>query len=193
MERIEVFRSDLDVPHQTTAIRGARRGSQAKEILHITVAYVRAGLVPALAASLGASHEPHDVALFLMRCIFCTFAEDVDVDVDLFHDSRFTALLKRDAPQTARPLPLVSQTVSDPMKTPVTVFLLLLFFGAAASCRAEQDVEWEVLNEEAKSLYQKGEYDRAAVVEKKALDVAEKTVGSDHPNVAESLNNLALL
>ena len=80
----------------------------------------------------------------------------------------------------------------DPMKTPVTVFLLLLFFGAAASAHA-QGIEWEVLNEEVKSLYQKGQYDRAVVVAKKALDVAEKAVGPHHPAVATSLNNLAEL
>jgi tetratricopeptide (TPR) repeat protein len=38
-----------------------------------------------------------------------------------------------------------------------------------------------------------GESDRAVVVAKEALEVAEKNVGSDHPDVAESLNNLALL
>ena len=78
------------------------------------------------------------------------------------------------------------------MKTPVTVFLLLLLFGGAASSHA-QGIEWEVLNDEVKSLYQKGQYDRAVVVAKKALDVAEKAVGPDHPSVAMSLNNLALL
>ncbi len=79
------------------------------------------------------------------------------------------------------------------MKTPVTVFVsLLLLFGAAASARA-QGIEWETLNAEVISLYQKGQYDRAVVVAKKALDVAEKAVGPDHPSVATSLNNLALL
>ena len=78
------------------------------------------------------------------------------------------------------------------MKTPVTVFLLLLLFGAAASAHA-QGIEWEALNKEVMSLNQKGQYDRAVVVAKKALDVAEKAVGPDHPSVATSLNNLALL
>ena len=78
------------------------------------------------------------------------------------------------------------------MKTPVTVFLLLLLFGAAASAHA-QGIEWEALNKEVMSLYQKGQYDRAVVVARKALDVAEKAVGPNHPAVATSLNNLALL
>jgi tetratricopeptide (TPR) repeat protein len=66
--------------------------------------------------------------------------------------------------------------------------------------RARQDIdrqlvagEWAVLSEEVMSLYQKGQYDRAVVVAKKALNVAEKAGGSNHPSVAVSLNNLALL
>ena len=51
----------------------------------------------------------------------------------------------------------------------------------------------EMLNKEATSLYQKFQYDRAVVVAKKALDVAEKMVGPDHRAVAVSLNNLAEL
>jgi tetratricopeptide (TPR) repeat protein len=79
------------------------------------------------------------------------------------------------------------------MKIFVTVFFgLLLLLGVAVSARA-QGSEWEMLNKEAISLYQKGQYDRAVVVAKKALDVAEKAVGPNHPNVATSLNNLALL
>ena len=76
------------------------------------------------------------------------------------------------------------------MKTPVAVFLLLLLFGAAASAHA-QGIEWDVLNKEVISLYQKGQYDRAVVVAKKALDVAEKAGGPDHPAVATSLENIA--
>ena len=78
------------------------------------------------------------------------------------------------------------------MKTPVTLFFLLLLFGAVASTHV-QGSEWKVLNEEVTSLYQKGQYDRAVVVAKKALDVAEKAVGPHHPDVASSLNNLAAL
>ena len=54
-------------------------------------------------------------------------------------------------------------------------------------------IEWDVLNDEVKELYRKGKYDRGVVVAKKALEVAEQNVGPDHPSVATSLNNLALL
>ena len=42
-------------------------------------------------------------------------------------------------------------------------------------------------------LYRAGRYDRAVVVSKKALEVAERSVGPDHPDVDTDLNNLATL
>ena len=57
----------------------------------------------------------------------------------------------------------------------------------------QREAEWDLLNQESLELYRTGEYDRAVVVTKKALEVAEKNIGPDHPDVAESLNNLALL
>ncbi len=53
--------------------------------------------------------------------------------------------------------------------------------------------EWDALNQEVMALYHRGEYDRAVVVGKKALEVAEENVGPNHPDVATSLNNLAEL
>jgi tetratricopeptide (TPR) repeat protein len=55
------------------------------------------------------------------------------------------------------------------------------------------EVEWEFLCEEAESLYKEGKLDRAVDVSKKALEIAEKNVDSNHPLVATSLNNLAEL
>ena len=54
-------------------------------------------------------------------------------------------------------------------------------------------IEWEILIEEVKRLYRAGKYDRAVIVAKKALEVAEKTVGPDHPDVATSLLGLGTL
>ncbi len=53
--------------------------------------------------------------------------------------------------------------------------------------------EWRLLNEEAVKLYRAGKYDRAVILARKALQVAEQNVGPDHPDVATSLNNLATL
>ena len=76
--------------------------------------------------------------------------------------------------------------------------MLLALAGLSASCANAggvqgAGVEWETLTRETEELYRAGEYDRAVVVAKKALEVAEKSVGTDHPDVATSLNNLAEL
>ena len=52
-------------------------------------------------------------------------------------------------------------------------------------------VELDILNQEVTDLYRAGKYDRGVVVAQKALQVAEQTVGPDHPDVATSLHNLA--
>jgi hypothetical protein len=79
------------------------------------------------------------------------------------------------------------------MRKPVTLFLILVvLFGAPASAYA-QGTEWETLNAEVTSLYRKGQYDRAVVVAKKSLEVAETAVGPDHPSVALSLESMAVL
>ena len=57
----------------------------------------------------------------------------------------------------------------------------------------EGSAEWETLNQEAMDLHRAGKYDRAVVVAKKALEVAEKSADKNHPELAESLNNLAEL
>ena len=54
-------------------------------------------------------------------------------------------------------------------------------------------IEWDILNQEVVDLYRQGEYARAVVVAKEALDVAVENVGWQHPDVATSLNNLANL
>ena len=54
-------------------------------------------------------------------------------------------------------------------------------------------IEWEILNHEVMDLYHAGKYDRAIVVGREALKIAEGNVGPNHPDVATSLNNLAAL
>jgi tetratricopeptide (TPR) repeat protein len=56
-----------------------------------------------------------------------------------------------------------------------------------------QHTEWEALNAESVSLYDKGEYKRAFVVAKQALELAEKTYGNEDPRVGTSLGELGLL
>jgi tetratricopeptide (TPR) repeat protein len=83
--------------------------------------------------------------------------------------------------------------------TPVIKFIrmaaavaVLCLTGGPASAR-DANIEWNLLNQEVSDLYHAGKYDRAITVAKKALEVAEKNVGPVHPDVAASLNNLALL
>ncbi len=49
------------------------------------------------------------------------------------------------------------------------------------------------LNQQLIKLHKQGRYSEAIPIAKKALAINEKTLGQDHPRVATSLNNLALL
>ena len=73
----------------------------------------------------------------------------------------------------------------------ITVAVLLLLSRTALVYAQGAGIEWEILNKESLYLQRQGKYNRAAVVAKKALEVAEQNVGPDHPDVATSLYNLA--
>ncbi len=60
------------------------------------------------------------------------------------------------------------------------------------SGRAETD-NLDALNRQVVQLYQKGEYAKATEVAKRSLALAESELGPDHPDVGQSLNNLAFL
>jgi tetratricopeptide (TPR) repeat protein len=76
-------------------------------------------------------------------------------------------------------------------------FLAVLAIGfclqSASVYAADAGIEWDTLNREVTDLYRAGHYDRAIVVAKKALEVAEHNVGPHHPDVATSLTFLAAL
>ena len=80
------------------------------------------------------------------------------------------------------------------MKNGLTTLIAIAALLSSPSVFAQgAGIEWDILNDEVKELYRTGQYERAVVVGKKALKVAEEIVGPDHPSVATSLNNLALL
>lgn len=56
-----------------------------------------------------------------------------------------------------------------------------------------QGGDCDTLRSEAKRLRAVGQYDGATVVAKKVLVIDEKALGPDHPDVATSLDNLAVL
>ena len=81
------------------------------------------------------------------------------------------------------------------MKGFVTCTLAVLFSLICASPIYAQGAgsEWDKLNQESLKLSQELKFDAAIVVAKQAVEVAERQVGQNHPDVATSLNNLAEL
>ena len=75
----------------------------------------------------------------------------------------------------------------------ITTTCILLCLATQPVLADGAGIEWDVLNDEVRELFRTGKYDRGVVVAKKALEVAEQNVSSNHPDVATSLNNLALL
>jgi Flp pilus assembly protein TadD len=64
----------------------------------------------------------------------------------------------------------------------VMTTMLYLVTGQAHAQGA--GVKWETLNKEAKELSRAGQYERAVMVAKEALKLAEQKVGPDHPDVS---------
>jgi tetratricopeptide (TPR) repeat protein len=63
------------------------------------------------------------------------------------------------------------------------------------SLSAQQSAELEEakrLNQQAGQLYDAGKYSQAIPLLERALAISEKVLGKEHPDVATSLNNLAL-
>ena len=59
--------------------------------------------------------------------------------------------------------------------------------------RINQSLRVTSLNDQALSLESKGDYAAAELLYRRALAIAEKALGPDHPETAGSLNNLASL
>jgi tetratricopeptide (TPR) repeat protein len=56
-----------------------------------------------------------------------------------------------------------------------------------------QEMEWLTLNQQVNQLYHQGNFNEAIAIAKQALTLAKSLHPGDHPYVATSLNNLALL
>lgn len=80
----------------------------------------------------------------------------------------------------------------------IRVVALFLLLGAMAlpvfADTAEQEIERAIqLNAQVVDLYGKGDYRQAIRFAEQALAIREKVLGSEHPDTAASLNNLAFL
>lgn len=74
-----------------------------------------------------------------------------------------------------------------------TTSILLLVQVTGSVVAQSTSAEWITLNSEVLELLSIGEYERAASVGKKAIEVAEKSFGSDHRFVGTSISNLGIV
>jgi len=79
------------------------------------------------------------------------------------------------------------------MKRSVKVILMMIMVISVSKVAYSQEALWNELNAKSTKLYQQGQYSEALKIAEEAIKVAETTFGKDHPNTAQSLNNLALL
>ncbi len=77
------------------------------------------------------------------------------------------------------------------------LFLILLpVLSASPEASYSQENELEkasVLNEKVEQLYKQGRYTEALPLAQQILEIQKKVLGPEHPNTAQSLNNLAEL
>ena len=74
----------------------------------------------------------------------------------------------------------------------IAVAMLALLFGSASQAVAQSSTADE-LNKKIIELYQAGKFAEAVPLAQQVLAIREKALGSDHPDVAQALNNLAAL
>ena len=79
------------------------------------------------------------------------------------------------------------------MRKLTKIALLTVLIVSSTRLAYAQEKLWNELNTKVVRLYRQGQYSEALKIAEEALSVAKRTFGSDHPNVATSLNNLAEL
>jgi tetratricopeptide (TPR) repeat protein len=79
------------------------------------------------------------------------------------------------------------------LKTFIIFTVLLVYSAAAQAPKQDQSSESIALNAQAEKLYMAGQYDQSMVLLLKALRIREKILGSEHPAIAQLLNNIALV
>ena len=100
---------------------------------------------------------------------------------------------------SARPFRSDRSTIAKYTMTALISLAAVIIFVVSTSMagpliRGVQDETlWNELRAKSALLYQQGRYSEAVEVAKEALKVAEETFGTDHPNVATVLKNMAEL
>ena len=73
----------------------------------------------------------------------------------------------------------------------LAVFILTAILLLSAGPTFADEVLWDQLQSRAGMLYQQKKYDDAIKIQRKALEVAEKTFGAENNKTAESMDGLA--
>jgi len=71
--------------------------------------------------------------------------------------------------------------------------ILIIFLNIFLLYTCSKEDAWKRLYDQCVTLYQQGKYSEATELAEEALQLAEKTLGPEYPNMAQSLNNLAML
>ena len=79
------------------------------------------------------------------------------------------------------------------IKIIMLIKILLILITAPCSHVQSEDLDTVMVNQKVEDLVQQGNSERSVIAAQKAIEIAEENVGPDHPYVAISLNNLALL
>jgi tetratricopeptide (TPR) repeat protein len=73
-------------------------------------------------------------------------------------------------------------------KSPVVLFALGLLIFTSSACSAKDDLE--SLNQRIYKLFTEGRYQEAIPLSEKAVEIAKRARGPEHPETATALNNL---
>src|SRR4051794_16985025 len=75
----------------------------------------------------------------------------------------------------------------------LTILTVLMICAGEVAAQDDGLARAETLAEQGSEFQQQGRYDEAIPLTSEALEIREKALGPDHPDVAKSLNNLAAL
>ena len=79
------------------------------------------------------------------------------------------------------------------VKIIIVIKIVLILITALSPPVQSTDLDIDIVDQKVKELDLRSNFERAVRAAKQAIEVAEANVGPDHPYVAISLNNLALL